>query len=112
MSHRLVCLMVIPSGSLCSGDGSEQQSDGGAGAAAGVGAPGHPVAALVLRMATRRQEERGRVGGNHQGGCFAFSCGQIAVMGSDGVNAASAGNSLLMLTSAIKHHLKSLFYCC
>lgn len=63
-------------------------------------------------MATRRQEERGRIGGNHQGGCFTFPVGRSQSWEVTGVNAASAGNSLLMLTSAIKHHLKSLFYCC
>lgn len=95
---------------LRSWDGSERQSDG-AGAAAGVGAPGRPLPALVLRMATRRQEERGRVGGNHQGGCLTLPVGRSQSWEVTGVNAASAGNSLLMLTSAIKHHLKSLFHC-
>lgn len=39
-------------------DGSKQQSDG-AGVGAGVGGSGQPVPALVLRMATRREEKRG-----------------------------------------------------
>ena len=63
-------------------------------------------------MATRRQAERGRVGGNHQGGCFTFPVGRSQAWEGTGVNAASAGNRLLMLRSAIQAHLKSLFYCC
>lgn len=81
---------------ICSRDGSKQQSDG-ARAAAGVGAPGRPVPALVLRVATGWQAERGRAGGDHQGWCWPFPVGDR----SRGVNAAGVGQSSTRLSSEI-----------
>ena len=56
-------------GFLRSSNGGELQSDG-AGVVVGVGGSGHPVPALVLRMATRWEEKCGRAGGNHQSEWF------------------------------------------
>lgn len=59
-------IVLIITGFFCSYDGSKQQSDG-AGVVVGAGGAGHPVPALVLWMATRREEECGRAGGHNQG---------------------------------------------
>lgn len=50
----------------CRFNEGEQQSCG-AGVVVGTGCPGHSVPALVLWMATRWKEKRGRARGDHQG---------------------------------------------